>query len=352
MTTRHQMWKNRCAELADWIREHSGPPHQLSDVLAERSLSHWLTAARRQVRAGRRTAAEAELLESVITGMTFAVSTAERIQMIAGFYQRHGRLPLSTAPAGSDERELADALIHRIRPKVGKGTIRAEDLEALSRIPGAAVVRTVPDQDDALALLVAYTEHHGHMPPKGGHGTPEENRLANWWRNNTRGTPESKTPRLRARHEALLELEANYPSKADVIFMTNLRKAEAFVAANGYRPSTSTRTAVEDRTVASWLARYLTTEPADLPEDHRLRLRALTAAPTRAEFEWEASFSAVAAYAAAHAGRLPSSWSEDPLFSWLTFQRRAFRGGKLSEARVQKLLTIPGIITRKASSAA
>lgn len=344
MTTRPQMWKDRCAELADWIREHGGPPHQLSDLPAERSLRQWLMTARRQVRAGQRTAAEAARLEAVITGVTFAVSTSDRIGMIADFHARHGRLPISTAPAGSEERELADVLIQGIRPKIGKGTLRAEDLAALSRIPGAAVVRPVPDQDGTLAELTAYVERHGHMPPKGGSGTPDENRLANWWRNNTRGTPESKTPQLRSRHEALLKLEATYPAKADVIFAANLRKAEAFLAATGYRPSTTPRTAAEDRTVASWLARYLAADPANLPEDHRLRLQALAAAPTRVEFEWEANLAAVAAYAAAHAGRLPSSWSEDPLFSWLTIQRRAFRGGKLSQARLEKLLTVPGAI--------
>jgi hypothetical protein len=308
--------------------------------------------ARRQVRAGQRTAAEAERLESVITGVAFAVSTTARIQMIADFHARHGRLPLSTAPAGSEERELADALIQGIRPRLARGTIRAEDLAALSRIPGAAVVRTVPDQDDTLAEMTAYVESHGHLPPKGGSGTPDENRLATWWRNNTRGTPESKTPGLRARHEALLELEANYPSKADAIFVTNLRQAEAFVAATGHLPSTGSKASAEERRLAGWLARYLAAEPVDLPEELQIRLRALAAAPTRVELEWDANLAAVANYAASHAGRLPSNWHEDPLFSWLTVQRRAYRRGKMSEARLQKLLTVPGVITSALAAAA
>lgn len=350
--TRHQMWKNRCTELAAWVQAHGRPPRQTSGELAERGLYHWLAAARRQVRAGTRTTEEADRLEAAVAGLASQVTTADRIKMIAAFHKEHGRLPLSTAPKGSHERELADALIQGIRPRLARGAIRAEDLAALSRIPGAAAVRTVPDQDDTLAELTAYAEHQGHMPPKGGCGTPEENRLANWWRNNTRGTPESKTAKLRARHEALLELEAKYPSKAGTIFETSLRQAEAFVAATGHLPSTGSKASTEERKLAGWVARYLAAEPADLPEELRSRLRALATVPTRVEFEWDANLAAVAAYAAAHAGRLPSNWYEDPLFSWLTVQRRAYRGGKMSEARLQKLLTVPGVISERTLAAA
>ena len=351
MTTRQQMWKNRCAELSAWIQDHGRPPRQTSGLSAERGLYHWLSNARRQVHAGTRSTEEADQLESAAAGTASRVATADRIKMIAAFHAEHGRLPLSTAPKGSHELELANALIYGIRPKVAKGTIKVVDLASLSRIPGAAVVRTVPDQDDTLAELTAYAERHGHMPPKGGSGTQDENRLASWWRNNSRGNPESKTPKLRARHEALLGLEASYPSKADTFFKSSLRHAEEFVAATGHLPSSRAK-AVEERKLAGWLARYVAAEPAGQPEELRVRLRALAAAPTRIEHEWEANFAAVADYAASHAGRLPSSWHEDPLFSWLTVQRRALRGGKLSDARLQKLLTIPGAIPAQALAAA
>jgi hypothetical protein len=352
MTTRQQKWKDRCDEVAAWIQEHGRAPRRASDIPAEHSLHLWLGEARRQVRLGLRSKDEADRLESAITGVAFGVTTADRIKMIAAFHEEYGRLPLSTAPAGSHELELANALIQRIRPKIVKGTIKAEDLAALSLIPGAAVVRTVPDQEDTLAELVAYARQHGHMPGKGGSGTPDENRLASWWRNNTRGNAETKSPALRARHEALLELEAKYPGKAEAIFDINLALVENFVAANAHLPSHGPKATAEERKLASWLAKYLGAKPDDLPAEHRSRFQVLTAVPSRMEKEWAENFDALETFAAAHAGRLPGSWHEDPLFSWLTVQRRAFRNGKISEARLQKLLTIPGVISARTLAAA
>lgn len=216
MSTRtNKNWETRCAELAAWAKDHDGrPPTVNSGNKDERSLYNWLSAARRRVASGTQTAARTALLETSISAFRPASRTGSRIEQIAAFQARTGRLPKSTAPRGTEERDLATVLIQGIRPRLRKGLLKPEHVEALGRIPGAAEIRLVPDQDGTLEELTAYAEARGHLPPLGGCGTADENRLADWWRNNTRGDVEAKTPRLQERHRALLALEAAYPSKS------------------------------------------------------------------------------------------------------------------------------------------
>lgn len=337
-------WDERCAQLAAWIRDKDGrAPDQRSGDANEHSLYVWLCNARRRHASGTLSSARAELLEASSVGLKRPSSTGDWIEKLAAFYESHGRLPKSTAPAGSPERAMALALIASIRPKLKAGKVKAKDLEALSRIPGAADVRFVPDQDDTLAELTGYAERHGCLPPKGGCGTADENRLADWWRNNVRGDAEAKSPRLRERHLALLALELKYPSKSVAAFSTTLGRIELFVSAAGHLPSQSGSTAAEERRLGAWLAANLA-GGSGRPADELQRLRALGTVPSRTDAEWQANFEVLRNYAAAHAGRLPVGWHEGPVFSWLTAQRRAARIGKLSEARREKLLTIDGAL--------
>jgi hypothetical protein len=343
--------KERCAELSAWIQEHSRFPRQGSDQPAERSLHYWFAAARHQVRDGKRSAVEAEMLESTIEGATFPSLTTNRIAAIAAFQSRTGRLPRRSAPAGSPEHKLGVALVSGIRPKISMGTITPDDLAALSRIPGAANVRTAPDQDEMLVALTAYAEKRGHMPPMSMRGTSEENRLAEWWRNNTRGNPETKIPRLRARHEALLALEAKYPRKADAHFETSLSLVEQFVADNGYLPP-KYGPSPETVRLGAWLVGILEADNVSRSPEATSRLKALTQFPTQRESVWNENLEMLATYVTSHAGQLPSSWNDGKVFSWLTVQRRTFRQGKMSEARLQKLLTIPGLFRNGRRTAA
>lgn len=211
----YKKWEDRCAELATWVRDNNGqPPSALSGNADERSLYVWLSEARRRAASGAQTPERTTMFEAATSGLRSATRTRVRIEQLAAFQARTGRLPKSTAPLGSEERDLATALIQGIRPRLRKGLLKPEHVEALGRIPGAAEIRLVPDQDDTMEELAEYAENHGHMPPLGGRGTATENRLADWWRNNTRGDAAAKTPRLRDRHLALLALEDTYPTKS------------------------------------------------------------------------------------------------------------------------------------------
>jgi hypothetical protein len=336
-------WEERCAQLAAWIRDHNGrAPDQRGDA-EEHSLYVWLCNARRRHAHGNLAPARVELFESSSVGLKRVTSTGDWIVKLAAFYESNGRLPKGTAPAGSAERAMATALIANIRPKLKAGKVKAEHLEALSRIPGAAAVRFVPDQDGTLAELTGYAELNGCLPPKGGCGTADENRLATWWRNNVKGNPDAKTPRLRDRHLALLALELKYPAKSVAAFTTTIHQLEQFVAATGHLPAQGGSTAAEERRLGAWLiANRFAAGPGRTAEELE-RIRALCEFPSRSDAEWQANFEVLRNYAAAHAGRLPTGWHEGPVFSWLTAQRRAARIGKLSEARREKLLTINGV---------
>lgn len=73
------------------------------------------------------------------------------------------------------------------------------------------------------------------------------------------------------------------------------------------------------------------------------RLKAIIASPSLIDFRWSGNLEELKAYAASRGGSLPTSW-DDHLFPWLTIQRRAYRQGKLSADRTNRLLAVPGIL--------
>lgn len=341
MTTRPS-WDDRYSHLSAWIEEHGRQPGQLSSDKEERSLYSWLGTQRRKMRDGQLSSDRTEAITQLSPSSHKPI--ALRVADLKAFHAEHGRLPSESTTADEQELQLATFLIHRLRPMYRKGALSADLVERLQAVPGALDIRTIQDQDDVLQELSDYAQTHGHLPPLGGSGTPHENRLASWMRNNIRGLASDKSGRLRERHIAILALIDSYPTRSEALEEGRLAELAAFVAKHGHRPSISPRTEPSERALAAWFTNHQTSPDPRMVEALKL--------PTRVDAEWQANFDVLANYAAAHDGRLPGNWHEGRVFSWLTIQRREYRRGKLSAARLEKLLTIDGVIPGKTVLAA
>jgi hypothetical protein len=340
LTTRPS-WGDRFNHLTSWIEKNGRQPSQLGADKEERGLYSWLSTQRRKLQAGELSADQtgALTLLSPSTHKPMEVRVAE----LEAFHLEHGRLPRESTTAAERELQLASFLIHRLRPTFRKGLLAPELVDRLERVPGALEIRSVQDQETILQELTDYARDHGHLPPTGGRGTPEENRLASWMRNNSRGRVMDKTGRLRDRHIAILDLIDEYPTRSEAMDEGRLRELAAFVAKHRHRPSFSPRSDTAERSLAAWFTAHQTSPDPRMVEALKM--------PTRVDAEWLANFNRLANYAAAHDGRLPGSWHEGKVFSWLTVQRREFRRGKLSAERTEKLATIEGAIPGRSSLA-
>lgn len=330
-------WDERCAKLSSWIEKHGRQPSQLSTDKDERSLYSWLGSQRQKLRNGELSASQAEALTSSFPSPYKTIEV--RLAELEAFHAEHGRLPSESTTADESELQLASYLIHRLRPMHRKGQIAPDMVERLRLVPGSLDIRSIEDQDDVLRELDEYAQAAGHLPPLGGSGTPQENRLASWMRNNTRGSAMEKTDRLRDRHIAILAIIDKYPTRSEALEEGRLQELAAFIAKHGCQPSISPRSSTAERGLASWFTQHQTS-----PDP---RMKAALEAPTKVDAEWQSNFEALANYAAAHDGRLPGNWHEGRIFSWLTIQRREYRRGKLAAERLEKLLTIDGVIPGK-----
>jgi hypothetical protein len=267
-------------------------------------------------------------------------SATESLKALAAFHAEHGRLPKTTA-SEPEEKRLANFLFCGIRPQERRGTLQADLRELAVQIPGALTLRTT---DGLLAELVEFLRVHGHQPRHGRNGaTGDEVRLREWISNCTAGDPATKTPALRARHEAILDALESVPGYATKLFEERLAVAEQYVKDHGHRPP---------RNDMSWLSNYLQgIFPLDThsgPRSRRneltaARLKAVLAAPGYLEYRWQQQFEDLGRYVEAH-GALPAGWDQDPIYSWLAVQRRAYRRGHLPPERETILRTLPGIL--------
>lgn len=335
--TARPSWNDRYQELANHIGSTGRVPSQLGTA-AERSLHSWLKAQRIKIKNGDLPKERTELLER-LGAVAFQRPFADSVAALEAFYATHGRLPRNSKSADEHEQRLAIFLIQHVRTSFRKGLLSPEMTERLQATPGVLEVRTVQDQDSILQELAEYAKTNGHLPPLGGSGTRDENRLASWMRNNSRGSALAKTGKLRDRHLAVLALIDEYPTRSEALEEGRLKELAAFVKARGHRPSMGGTIYAEERSLGTWMHLHQTS-----PDP---RMVAALKAPTRADVEWDAIFTMLARYAASHGGRLPGNWHEGRLFSWLTIQRREYRRGKMTAARLEKLLTIDGVIPRK-----
>lgn len=330
-------WDATFNELEEFATHHGRLPSQMGGPDQKR-LYAWVGTQRAVFNEGKLRRKRFRRLSSIPGALEPTNGTMEdRLQELDTFFQEHGRLPRKSNQADEPELRLAGFLIHQLRPAIRNETLHDELLARAQQIPGVADIRLVLDQEMILEQLTRYAQEHGHLPPRSG-GNSEEQRLAAWMANNSRGVAEAKTPNLRARHEAILALVERFPNKMAANFEQSLINAEEFVIKNGHRPSTG-------NAGANWLAgARKQLDDGTLSESQKDRLRAVLGAPSKLDYEWEQNFLQLRQYASSHDGRLPGTWGEGKVFSWLTVQRRQFRAGKLSAGRLAKLLTIEGVI--------
>ncbi|MET4143913.1 Helicase associated domain protein [Arthrobacter sp. UYCo732] len=273
-------------------------------------------------------------------------TAAESLEALHWFQQEHGRLPKANATDRA-EKTLANFLFGTVRSRERRGTLLTDLREQAARIPGALTLDTHPDQDEVFADLKSFIADTGHAPRHTRTGVPaREVRLRAWISNNVYGDPATKTPRLRARHEAIVNLLTATPSYAEKNLDERITAAEQFVRENGYRPSGRDM---------SWLTeyvqgKYLLSGPfgaeSQLNDIRAARLKSIIASPSLVEHRWNENLAALTKYAAGHSGTLPGNWSH-PLFGWLTVQRREYRHGRLSQARERVLRGIPGVLPQE-----
>jgi hypothetical protein len=259
---------------------------------------------------------------------------------LAAFHTEHDRLPKTTA-SEPEEKRLATFLFCAIRPQERRGTLRTDLRELAALVPGALVCRTT---DSALAELIDFIRVHGHQPRHSRNGIPaDEVRLRAWISNSIVGDPVTKTPKLRARHEAIFAALDQAPGYAMKQFEDRLAVAEQYLKDHGHRPS---------KTEMSWLSNYLQgIFPLDThsgPRSRRnelgaARLKAVLSAPGYLEYRWHQQFEDLGRFVETH-GALPTGWDQDPIYSWLAVQRRAYRRGHLPPERETILRTLPGIL--------
>jgi hypothetical protein len=270
-------------------------------------------------------------------------TAAETLELLDQFQQTHGRLPKSNA-TDAEEKHLANFMFATLRRREKRGTLKPAIRERAARIPGALALDTHPDQDGVLADLKVFVKEHGHAPRHTRNGVPpEEIRLRIWISNNVCADPGAKTPRLRARHEAILALLAGVPSYAEKDLDDRIAAAEQFIRDHGYRPSGRDMSWLNDYIYGTYSIEGPYGARSMLNDIRAGRLKAIIAAPNAGDYRWRRNFEELSRYAEARAGSLPTNWDE-PLFSWLTKQRSQYRRGKLSPEREATLHTLPSVL--------
>jgi hypothetical protein len=270
-------------------------------------------------------------------------TAAEALEKLSAFQQAHGRLPKSTA-TDPHEKYLANFLFTMLRRQERLGALKPAIRERAALIPGALALDTHPDQNAVLSELKSFVQKHGHAPRHSRRGVPaQEVRLRAWISNNVYADPTRKSPRLRARHEAIVSLLAIVPSYAEKDLDDRIALAEKFVRDHGYRPSGRDMSWLKDYVHGTCALEGPYGAHSRLNDIRAARLKAIIASPSLIDFRWTRNFEELRTYASTHEGCLPNSWDE-PFFTWLTVQRREYRKGKLSPERESLLRSLSGVL--------
>lgn len=350
---RSMTWEDRCEHLAKWVESNGRTPSQMSDEAIERSCYNWLTINRKNLKAGKLTPDQEKRFRALPVSDVARNTMEDRMDELERFFADHQRLPRTTA-LDSKEKSLATFLTAKLRAKIKKSSLSQELLERAQAVPGVVDFSLVPDQEKTLEELSEYAARHGHLPPFGVSDNRQEYRLSTWIRNNTKGRPEDKTPALRARHEAILDLMERYPAAVEnarerLILRREqlLTELENFAKEHRHLPSSTRGTDEESLRLSAALTAFRgDLEAGKLSSEDQIRVKAVLGYPSYRDHEWQTNFETLIQYAATHDGRLPGNWADGKLFSWLTSQRRQYRKGALSQQRLERLETVDGVLPK------
>lgn len=339
MNINDERWLVRYEALADCVESSGRFPRR--NVDGERSLYMWLNDQRRFHRAGTLPRHRAERLEAIPGALI--EKRRSRIEELADFHDRTGRLPKTTSPDPA-EANLAIYMVQGLRTSIRRGTISAERLARAKQIPGAADVRPVPDQDAMVGKLSAWVAENGRMPVRTVVSGSEENRLCDWVRNTCAGDADTKTERRRSRHLAVEAIAAAVPPRAPAE-SRHLDAIEAFCAERGHLPRNTDEEGLAVR-LSALRRRY---EDGELDRFTSERVKRVLRYPNRIDFLWAANLKAMKVFVAENGG-LPTSPAQGRLYTWLTVQRRSWRDGSITDERIGKLCAIPGILPPEAGA--
>lgn len=313
-------WLDTLADVKTFISETGAVPTPATNL----SLYYWVANQRAASRRGNMPADKLELL----AGVPGILNRPAPVDQLAAFVENTGRLPSSVA-ADPHERAMGRYLVYNLRPTVRTGVISASTLAKAEKIPGALEWDRRPDQNSVLEEVKAYAAEHGQMPPVSGDGS-DGHRLAVWVRNNVKGNRDTKTPALQARHDALVQLKAAYPSKAEFQLREKIRELEEACARDGWKP------AGHDK----WLRSRL---KATSDEVLAARIIKILDYPTLREHQWRCGLALLKAFEA-ETGRLPRSWNDGHVYSWLATQRKEHRSGALAGWKTSLLQEVHGAL--------
>lgn len=327
-------WNSRCAEIARFKRATGALPTRGTNS----ALAGWLYEQHARLESGRLTAEQAAAFKELAPGFAPKRKSRNRLEQLEAFYREHGRLPLRS-DADPAEKALNMYLVMDLRTRIRTGKISASDMLRAEAIPGATVIRSVPDQAAMLGALAEYVYTHSLMPVMDG----EHDKLTRWVTNNTKGDPETKSPALRARHLAIEDLRSRTTSRADASLLQRLAEAEAFCARHGVRPGAASHLPLAERQLADWLSRRINAGPSSIPDELAARrLKAIAAVPTYGDVRWRENLQGLKEYLSS-TGALPTRW-EQPNYNWLAVQRRDFRAGIMPDWKAVELHAVPGLI--------
>lgn len=327
-------WNSRCAEITEFKRTTGALPARGTSP----ALAGWLYEQHSRLEAGKLTAEQAAAFKELAPGFAPKRKSRNRLEQLEVFYLEHGRLPLRSV-ADPAEKALNMYLVMDLRTRIRTGKISAADLARAEAIPGAAVIRSVPNQAAMLEALAGYVKTHSLMPVMDG----EHDKLTRWVTNNTKGDPETKSPALRARHLAIEELRSRTTSRADASLLQRLAEAEAFCAEHGVRPGAAAHLPLSERQLADWLSRRINAGTSSMPDELTARrLTVLAAMPTYGDVRWQENLQSLKDYLRS-TGSLPTRWDQ-PNYNWLAVQRRDFRAGIMPGWKAKELHAVPGLI--------
>ena len=315
-------WRASYAALKDFVTTNGSLPSKAGHAV----LYGWVSSQRTRFRRGTLGAEQERLLRDVPGVLEFK---SPLIDSLAEFVAAHGRLP-SSAAADPQEYALGRYLVYSLRPTARTGTISDATFAKATAIPGALTADRRPDQHSILEELRSYVAEHGYMPPTGGAGSRDEYRLACWVRNNIKGDREQKAPALRERHDALIELAATVPSKAQHLAGLRIRELEQACTENGWRPAG----------VDAWLKTQYENSADELL---RARITRILEHPPLREYGWRRDLKLLIDFEAA-TGRLPRGWHDGHVYSWLATQRKDHRSGALAAWKTKLLQEVYGAL--------
>lgn len=354
MSSFDERWEERFTQLYDFLSAHGRLPRQFCNEPAEQALGNWMKAQRQSLKVGRLTVGRIARLralpvDGVLQSSTPEARNHEKLDKLEEFHRHHGRLPKTTAPAGSDEYKLASAMIHHLRPGLKAGTLSKEVASRAARIPGVAQLEYIPDQDEKLKDLQRFIQVQGYVPRKSFRSrdlSDEERRLAQWIVNMLNRPLTAATQETLERLREVRQLVAESPSYSEHTVKLKLDFLEQYLQEHGTLPAVIRQTGLQ-KNAATWIRSRKEKGDADSfgPEES-VRIKRLCSQFNNRDEAWDVRLVELLEYIKVN-GKLPTGFHDGSIYHWLRTQRGIYRAGTLNPQRESALRAISGVLPKR-----